>query len=115
MQETHNNCFESKKCSTHFFDSKQLLQVSCILWCYFFKVLVNHSSKCHFLVLHCILDNLWTCSKEVQNFLLQGFKYYLNLLQSIIQVDANQLVAKHPFLLPWQHKNRMLVRKGLRA
>ena len=71
MQEACNNCFDSKiRCTTllqakfniavtfrhsclpvfdwrrvvqRIFDSKQLLQASCILWCYFFKVIFNHT------------------------------------------------------------------------
>ena len=39
-----------------FFDPKQLLRVSCILWCYF--------SKCYYIILHVIFFNLIYDSKQ---------------------------------------------------
>ena len=86
MQETHSNCFRLKKCSTtlrqaktdntfrhsclpvftwrrivlHFFDPKQLLRVSCILWCYFLKwystMLQNASLWCSIFVRFQVLN-----------------------------------------------------------
>ena len=72
MQETRNNCFGSKKCSTTLRQAKtskhecrnviatyETIVASFLhLMVIVFKVLLNHISKRHFLVLHCHIAKL---------------------------------------------------------